>query len=134
MDRGDVQVSPPTCRSRATEEHVRNMFFVYHLGDRGSDGLALHTYNRCTHIFGKLEVVTKSSLIPLGRVLTHVDVNDEKFAIQSLRHARATRDQMLGSRIGTHAHRDTLAHSQVPACLLLVEIGFEIAVDRMRHL
>src|ERR1700746_1788998 len=115
MDRGDVQVSPPTCRSRATEEPWRNMFFVHYLGDRGSDGLALHAYNRCTDIFGKLEVVTKSSLIPLGRVLSHVDVDDEQLAIQSLCHARAACNQMLGGGVGTHALRNSLAPSQVPA-------------------
>ena len=113
------------------------MFFIYEFSDRFRNTFPFHTNNRCSNIFGKVDVRVKGALVGLAAVLPQVGVYDKKIRVHTLCHAGAAGNQISCCWIGTDADRDPLADGNRFSTVIFVflsAMAFEAKVNLLCHL
>lgn len=130
-----VKIALPSPGCGTPEHHLRNVLFVDELSNRfGYVFSGAPNHNRA-HVFREANVRIQGPLVLFAVILPHIGIDDEEFRVHGLRHPRAARDQILGRRIRTDAHRDTLADRYRGAIFFQHFTAlFEAQVDRLRHL
>src|SRR5271157_2946681 len=117
-----------------SEDHLRDVLLADELCHDFGNVLALEPHNLCPKVFRKMKVGLQRMLpLRIAVIDPGIDVQDEQFAVDRLRHARSPRDQVLRRRIGADTDGDPLSYIQIAAGRFRIEIRFQAAIHHLRH-
>src|SRR5579883_2117866 len=134
VDRAEVQVPAPPFDCRASEDDLRDVPLANELRNRFRHRSGLESYDLCSNILCETDVCLQGLLVRFRIIESRIDIDDEQFGIEAMRHSGGARDQMLCGGIRTDANCKTLPHAEIALWLFLFEVGLETAVDLLRHL